>query len=208
MSVSAPNNPSSRHETPRDRIVSSAKALIFAHGFSGLTGDLLAQEASVSKSTLYKHFRDLAAVFDAVVRQEADTLSFPAPPQPHTNAAFWNSLKSYGENLLHLLNRPEIIKLDRLMHEQVRYHTELGRSYFDQTYGRSLQEVTAMIAYGQSLRFIRDPEPAERLAAQLLGMWESLRFVQARLGLVDKPFDDPQAWAALCVNRLCPNDVW
>ena len=193
---------------PAARILAAARELLFAHGMDGLTTDRLARLAKVSKTSIYKHFADVSVLLEAVIAVEAARISFGLPREPSTAGEFWQSLKVYGTNLLQLLNRPEVIRLDQLMHEQARRHPDLGTRFFDATYGRSLRELSAMLAYGVEHSFVRQPIDPHRDAELLLSMWEGFAFGRARLGLCDHPFPAPSAWADACVDRLYPNDVW
>lgn len=193
---------------PADRILAAAGALLFAKGMDGLTTDRLARDAKVSKSSIYKHYPDMAVLLEAVIAREAALISYGLPREPPHAGAYWTALKAYGANLLQLLNRPEVIRLDQLMHEQAHRHPDVARRFFEATYGRSMRELEAMLAYGVAHRFIRRKTDPRRDAELLLSMWEGLAFGRARLGLTDRPFPDPTAWADACVDRLYPNDVW
>lgn len=200
--------PAAPENGPAARILGAAKALLFAHGVDGLTTDRLAREAQVSKTSLYKHYPDVSVLLEAIIAGEAARISHGLPEEPSDACAFWGALKTYGANLLALLNRPEVIRLDQLMHEQARRHPQLGARFFDATYGRSLRELEAMLAYGVAHGFIRQPVDPPRDAELLLSLWEGFAFGRARLGLTGRPFPDPQQWADTCVDRLFPADVW
>jgi len=174
----------------------------------GLTTDRLARHAQVSKSSLYKHFPDLSSLLEAVIAGEAERISHGLPQEPAHTSAFWEALKTYGANLLALLNRPDVIRLDQLMHEQAHRHPQLGARFFAATYGRSLRELEALLRYGVARGFIRQPVDPQRDAEMLLSLWEGFAFGRARLGMTDQPFPDPVGWAAACVDRLFPADVW
>ncbi len=190
------------------RIRAAARKLLFAQGMDGLTTDRLAREAQVSKSSLYKHFPDLSALVESVIADEAARISHGLPCEPSDASDFWTAIKTYGANLLALLNRPDVIRLDQLMHEQARRHPQLGARFFEATYGRSLRELEALLAYGVARGFIRQPVNPPRDAEMLLSLWEGFAFGRARLGLTDRPFPDAQGWADACVDRLFPADVW
>ncbi|NJN00351.1 MAG: TetR/AcrR family transcriptional regulator [Aquincola sp.] len=174
----------------------------------GLTTDRLARQARVSKTSLYRHFPDLSALLEAVIAGEAARISYGLPQEPAHASAFWEALKTYGANLLALLNRPDVIRLDQLMHEQARRYPQLGARFFAATYGRSLRELEALLSYGVARGFIRRPVAPQLDAELLLSLWEGFAFGRARLGLTDQPFPDPKGWAAACVDRLFPADVW
>lgn len=190
------------------RILAAARTLLFDEGMDGLTTDRLARTAQVSKSSLYKHHPDLSALVETVIADEAARISYGLPFEPADASDFWTAIKTYGTNLLELLNRPDVIRLDQLMHEQAQRYPRLGARFFEATYGRSLRELEALLAYGVARGFIRQPINPPRDAEMLLSLWEGFAFGRARLGLTDRPFPDPQGWANACVDRLFPADVW
>jgi TetR/AcrR family transcriptional regulator, mexJK operon transcriptional repressor len=193
---------------PAARILAAARTLLFERGMDGLTTDRLARQAQVSKTSLYKHFPDLSSLLEAVIASEAERISHGLPQEPAHTSEFWEALKTYGANLLALLNRPDVIRLDQLMHEQAHRHPQLGARFFAATYGRSLRELESLLSYGVARGFIRQPVEPQRDAEMLLSLWEGFAFGRARLGITDQPFPDPAGWAAACVDRLFPADVW
>ena len=55
---------------PRTHIVDAAKDAFLAGGFADTSMDDIARTARISKHTLYSHFRDKAALFEAVIVQD------------------------------------------------------------------------------------------------------------------------------------------
>lgn len=189
------------------RILDAARGLFFTEGFSAVSTDRLSREAGVSKSSIYKYFGDMAGVFAAVVSREGDAYQLGFGDLPETQADFWRELVSFGERLLKLLNQGFCIQLDRMLHEEARKQPELVRNFYDLAYGRGHNEVARMIAHGQAKGFVTKPQAAEALADNLLSMWEGLCVVRSRLGLSERPFSDPAAWATHCVKALFEADA-
>jgi AcrR family transcriptional regulator len=54
-------------DASRQRIVESARAHFFSHGFRSVTMDDLAEELAISKKTLYAHFPSKIALLEAVL---------------------------------------------------------------------------------------------------------------------------------------------
>ncbi|MEL6324625.1 MAG: hypothetical protein AAFQ84_10400, partial [Pseudomonadota bacterium] len=77
-------------------------------------------------------------------------------------------------------------------------------AFYDNAYGKGHKDMTSLIAHGQAHRFVVRTEPAEDLADHLISMWEGLRFIRARLGLTNKPFETPEQWSRQCVETLFP----
>ncbi|MEM1036766.1 MAG: TetR/AcrR family transcriptional regulator [Pseudomonadota bacterium] len=184
------------------RIIDAARKLFFANGFSAISGDQLCREARVSKTTLYKYFGDMTGVLTAVVINEGEMFDLRVDSHPDTEDAFWDALEGYGTRLLKLLNRPFCIRLDRMLHEEARSNPALAKAFYDNAYGKSHRDMTALIAHGQDKGFMSGQEAADDLADNLISMWEGLRFIRTRLGLIKKPFPDPEKWSKQCVDTL------
>jgi TetR/AcrR family transcriptional regulator, mexJK operon transcriptional repressor len=188
------------------RIVKTARELFFAEGYAAVTTEQLCKAAAVSKTSLYKYFGDMAGVLSAVVRVEGDAVIAGVIPEPHTAEEFWASLIAYGRNLLTLLNQHDIVQLDRMLHEQARKHLDVSQSFYAGTYGRSHQELTAMIQFGKEQGFVKRTQSSTQLAEHLFCMWAGLASVQTRLGLMQVPYPDPRTRARECVQTLFEQD--
>ncbi len=190
----------------QSRILQAARTLFFEHGFSAISTDALSRAAGVSKASIYKYFGDMHGVLSAVVGHEGDSLTLDVVPLADTPDAFWQALITYGTNLLVLLNQDFCIQLDRMLHEEARQHPELIKIFYDAAYGRGHREIAALIAHGQSKAFIRKPQSPDALADNLASMWNGLAFTRTRLGLIDRPYEDPAGWARHCVEALFAHD--
>ena len=184
------------------RIIAAARDLFMKHGFSAVSGDQLCKEARVSKTTLYKYFGDMTGVFVAVVVKEGEVYNLRVDTAPETEAAFWDALEGYGTRLLKLLNRPFCLRLDRMLHEEARANPGLAEAFYENAYGKGHRDIAVLIAHGVNEGFITRAESAEDLADHLISMWEGLRFIRARLGITNKPFENPEAWSKQCVETL------
>ncbi|MGG6298175.1 TetR/AcrR family transcriptional regulator [Leptolyngbya sp. AN02str] len=188
--------------TPPEKILTAARRLFFQQGFEEVSTDLLAKEASVSKTTLYKYFPSMIAVLRAVVEAEVNVFEHGLPPQVLTREDFETTLVRYGENLLHFLNQSDIIQFAQLMFEEARFNPDIATVFYAAAYGRTLQDLSKLIQQGIEKGFLRSALTADELAEQLLGMWEGFCFIRAQLGLTQKPFEYPQEWSQKCVQTL------
>lgn len=187
---------------PRSRILLAAKELFFQRGFARVSTDDLAQAASVSKATLYRHFEGLNGVLRAVVEAEVESFEQGVPTDAETKEEFSEALCSFGSNLLAFLNRPEIIRFSQLMFEEARSHPDLASDFYSCAYGRTQDDLSRLIQQGMDFCFLRSELNARDLAEQLLGLWEGFGFVRALLGLTNKPFENPEEWSRSCVHTL------
>ncbi|MGF1503168.1 MAG: TetR/AcrR family transcriptional regulator [Paracoccaceae bacterium] len=188
--------------SPPDRIVKAARRLYFSQPVATVSTDLLAREASVSKTTLYKYFPDTDDVLRAVVEGEAARFEAGVPTTVDGPDALCDALVQYGARLLGFLNEPEILQFGRLMHEEARTHPDVARTFYDAAYGRTHARLAALIGQGLTAGYLRSSLTSAELAEQLIGMWEGPAYVRAQLALTDRPFEDPEDWAAKCVATL------
>ncbi|MEM9762329.1 MAG: TetR/AcrR family transcriptional regulator [Pseudomonadota bacterium] len=188
--------------SPPDRIIKAARRLYFSQRADTVSTELLAREASVSKTTMYKYFRRMEDVLRAVVEGEAERFETGVPTTANGPDELRDLLVQYGEKLLEFLNEAEIIQFGRLMHEEARTHPDVARTFYDAAYGRSHAKLLALIEEGIDAGYVHSTLTAAELAEQLLGMWESLRYVRAQLALTDRPYEDPRGWSEKCVATL------
>lgn len=187
---------------PRSRILLAAKELFFSQGFASVSTDDLAQAASVSKATLYRHFEGLNGVLRAVVEAEVEGLEQGVPTDVETEEEFTEALVGFGSKLLRFLNQPEIIRFSQLMFEEARSHHDLARDFYSCAYGRTQDDLSRLIQQGIDLGYLRSEHSASDLAEQLLGLWEGFGFVRALLGLTSQPYENPEKRSRSCVRIL------
>ena len=177
---------------PRARILQAAKDLFFQHGFTKVSTDDLAQAASVSKATIYRHFNGLKDVLQAVVAKEVESFEQGVPTAFHTQEEFRDSLCRFGSNLLMFLNQPEIIRFSQLMFEEARTQPELARNFYSSAYGRTQTDLSQLMQQAMDLGLLETTLNSMELAEKLLGIWEGFGFIRALLGLTTQPFENPE----------------
>ena len=187
---------------PHERVIEAGKRLFFKQGFKAISTDALANEASVSKATLYKYFPNMTAVLEAVVEAEVAVFEHGVPGVFSTRAEFRAALIRYGVNLLTFLNKQETIQFAQLMFEEARTHPDLAKTFYATAYLRTVSDLGRIIAKGLDQGFVISDLQADELAEQLLGMWEGFRFIRAQLGLTNKPFSSPRVRAEQGVQTL------
>ena len=189
-------------DSPPDRILRAGRDLFFTQGFSRVSTDLLAKEAAVSKSTLYKYFPNMVEVLRAVTAAEAERFEAGTPKDVETVDELRAALVRYGVNVMTFLNRAEALQFTQLIYEEARAHPDIAAAFFDVAYGRTLRLVSTLIAQGLQKGFLTSPLSAAELAEQLVGMWEGVPVVRAQMGVVKRPFPKSRDWAEKCVSTL------
>lgn len=189
-------------DSPPERILAAGRKLFFQLGFERVSTDMIAKEAKVSKASLYKYFPNMSAVLTAVVQAEGVRFEAGVPLECESLEDLKAALIQYGTGLLRFLNDPEIIQFTKLMHEEARAHPKVAAEFYHAAYGQTHRNLSAMIAYGKKKGYVQRDLTADDMAEQLMGMWESLKFIKTVLGLMKKPYANPRDWATKCVETL------
>lgn len=153
--------------TKRESMLAAATELFLENGYDRTSLARIAQQAGVSRATLFKQFPTKAALFEATVLAAGRT---PAPePVDVPSEDFCAGLVALGRAYAELLARPEMTSLMRTVIAESPRFPELRERTFDfgtlpvlTALGRYLREVHASGAAE-----IEDPEMA---SAQFLGM--------------------------------------
>jgi TetR/AcrR family transcriptional repressor of mexJK operon len=149
--------------------------------------DAIAQAAGVSKRTIYSHFADKEALFQAVIAAEAGGFR-PAPvlPPPADLGELRRRLIEYGAALMQLLTRPGILDLGRLLMSEARRHPELVARFYAWGPEASHRHLSAMLAEATALNLLTAESP-DVAADQLVCMWQGMRHTRQQLGLCPAP---------------------
>jgi len=154
-------------------ILSAALSVFLRHGYGGSTLDQLAAAARVTKRTLYSYFGDKAALFAAMVRHLAASVSLDAATDSDT-------LETLAARIVTRVHSDELVGLHRLVIAESVKFPELALVLHSRGDARHIARLA------QHIRAERDPglEPlAEPLFSLLLGERHRRRL----LGLAPPP---------------------
>lgn len=109
------------------RILTSARRIFAAAGYSGASMDLIAEDADLSKPTLYSYYPTKAALFEAMMTAPRDTmmLAFEADPNADMVEQLWRFAWAYTDTVMH----PDFLSLARLVIGEAHRFPEIGRAY-------------------------------------------------------------------------------
>ena len=187
---------------PKERILVTARAIFLAEGYAGISTDRMARESGVSKASIYKYFGSMQAILVAVLHGEGDGFPEPVIDDLRTCEDWLAALVGYGTAFLTFLDRPDILRLDRLLVEQSRDHPEIARIVYEETYGRTIGQLTRLIGHGRRNGWTGSATSDRTLAVQLMGLWYGVSKTRALLGLDDKPYRTPGKTAQAGVQVL------
>lgn len=125
--------PTTYHQRVADEkralIVRAATALFLELGYDRSSLARIAEDAGVSKATLFKQFPTKAALFDAIVTESwAGSDELEVPPAGDLAAG----LRAVGQRYAALLGRPEMTDLFRIVIAELPRFPELARAQFAQ----------------------------------------------------------------------------
>jgi AcrR family transcriptional regulator len=151
--------------SPRERILSAARKIFLDGPPEHATMDAIAQQAGMSKKTIYREFKSQLELLAALLAENvADMGDFP-PPKPGDDV----ELELYGMlvRMVAHFTSPRSMALTRLLVSEVRRYPELLNASKPKGFPREiLAEWLASPAVRANYQ-IEDPEDA---AAMLLGM--------------------------------------
>lgn len=171
-----------RDLTAKDRIIDSARKLFFNHGVNPVSMAMIAKSARVSKSTIYSRFSDKTDILRNVLEEECKRIFDGSIDLPDTAIEFKKLLVSIGDNIISLINDPEIIQMGQLMFAESIKHADITTVFFEKTYLLTSKKIEKIIAHGKKKKFISTPHSATLLSEILLSGWKSNDFYGALLG--------------------------
>ena len=153
----------------------AAARLFLEKGYQGTSMDDVAAAAQVSKQTIYTHFESKEKLFADLVLGNAETVdAFVATLGPALETGeLRDALRQLARRYLHLVMRPEVLRLRRLVLGEAGRFPELARLYYERVPGRVIAELGAIfarLARDGRLR-VDDPQvAAQQFAWMTLGL--------------------------------------
>jgi TetR/AcrR family transcriptional repressor of mexJK operon len=128
MDSIAHSPPHRRGDVRRAALLVAARETFLAHGYEGTQMQAVARRAGASKETLYRHFPDKAALFQAVIRGIADRLGAQVA-DPTADMPVREALEAFGMSFLQGVLHPDALALHRLAIAEAERFPELGRVF-------------------------------------------------------------------------------
>ncbi len=114
----------------RRQILTSSAELFLSHGYDKTSMDAVANDAGVSKQTLYSHFANKEELFRACITSKVEdyglNLSWADPDAPAED-----TLTRFGVQLLELFNDKSVIAMHRLLMAENTNHPQLCQTFYE-----------------------------------------------------------------------------
>jgi TetR/AcrR family transcriptional regulator, mexJK operon transcriptional repressor len=163
----------------RAAILRAAHRLFFERGLDPVTIDEVADEAGVSKMTVYSNFEDKEAIFEAVVSQQAGKMAEEFKHLQIGAGSIDAVLTRYGETLLGFLLSPEVMRLDQILGAEINAHVDLGRRFYQAGPSRMWAIITDIIEAANARGEVQTDDP-KRAAEDMISLWLGMIPLQYR----------------------------
>lgn len=170
----------------REAIIAAAKAQFLARGFAGVTMEAVASAANVSKMTVYGHFGDKEALFEAVVQRTTQDVFGHIADLARRDGTLQEALAAFGRSFLRLVCNPAIVAADRSLLSALADNPALARRFYDAGPGQTRALLAGILADADARGEIAAAVPAEA-AEDLLSLWSGSLPKCLALGVSDPP---------------------
>ena len=151
-----------RSQRKRESIAEAATEAFLTNGYSRTSMDDIARLAGVSKQTIYMHFEDkerllftvVAAIMTAASRPFDDDINLLGDSDD-----LETDLRRHARDQLVLVLQPRPLQLRRLVIAEAVSFPELGRSFYENGPGRTIDELAAVFRRLDRRGLLRVPDP-------------------------------------------------
>lgn len=113
------------------QILMSASCLFLRQGFSATSMDNVAKEASVSKQTVYSHFKNKDALFSAVIALKCQQYQMDEEHILQCQRSLREVLLLIGEQFVRLLHDVEVIAMYRVVMGEVSANIHVAELFYE-----------------------------------------------------------------------------
>ncbi|ENW02099.1 TetR family transcriptional regulator [Acinetobacter calcoaceticus] len=157
----------------RARILQAAKAIFLKSGYHGTSMNQIAQEAGVTKLTVYNHFQDKANLFICAITETCEESLCTKQFELDASADFYQALFIVCSRALQIIYSPEALKLEHVLFELAAEQSPLALQFFDASHTRLQNQLAEFLQKAAQLGFIQTDNPTyqtELLMSLLLGV--------------------------------------
>lgn len=168
----------------RAAILMAAKKLFTAHGLPGTSMEGIADEAGVSKLTVYSHFRNKEELFRETVFAKCNEHWPEDLFDVQARSPLRERLRLIGRGFLDLVHSQEVIDMYRLMAAEGQ--SRFGRLFWEFGPERTLQRFSQVLEAAHRAGELHVPDP-RRAASHFFVMLKGEHHVKALVGAAPSP---------------------
>lgn len=167
-------------------ILAAATKEFMRSGYERAGMDAIAEEAGVSKQTVYNHYGSKEALFEAIVSLRSGQLLAPLHDPELSRRSTAEALRSLGRQFLDVVLDPSSLALYRVLLAEVARFPALGRATYLLGPARSVETLARYLADEHARDRLHVPDPALS-AEQFFGMLMGHMQLRALLGVEGRP---------------------
>ena len=169
-------------EAKRQAIIEAAAQAFFAHGYEASSIEGIADDAGVSKVTVYNYFGGKPGLLSAAVEHEIEQMHQYLCLDGMGEGTLRDVLLALGHAFNDFLSRPEIINFDRRMAAESVNYPEIGETFLEAGPRRMHTQLTQLMAIAHDGGEIAVDDPAIA-AEQFASMCNRLGDLERRLSV-------------------------
>jgi len=170
-----------RDHGKRTAILDAGWAAFLRDGIHAASLDAIAKKAGVSRVTIYSHFSDKEALFQAAIGREMERLAQSQLPLPG-DIPLRDGLIAFGQALMSYLTSPDAVSFYSVLAGELRRHPRLAKAFYDFGPGTTHRNLSRIIASAGAKGDLTVTDPDEA-AEHLIGLWQGLSNYKLALGL-------------------------
>jgi TetR/AcrR family transcriptional repressor of mexJK operon len=148
--------------------------------------DAIAQQAGVSKLTVYSHFADKEALFSAAVTECCEQQLPHKVFEPSDQQPVHEALRAIAHGFMDLIMDERAVTLHRIMVAQAGQNSRLTELFFDAGPRRTLQDMEQFLHQAQANGSLQVPHP-DRAAEHFFCLVKGIRHMHVLIGLCPSP---------------------
>jgi TetR/AcrR family transcriptional repressor of mexJK operon len=180
----APGRP--KDPEKRVAILEAAMTLFPSRGYDGVSMDAIAQQAGVSKLTVYSHFADKEALFSAAVTECCEQQLPHRVFEPALDQPVHEALTAIAHGFMDLIMDERAVTLHRMMVAQAGQNSRLTEIFFEAGPRRTLQDMEQFLRHAHANGSLRVPN-ADRAAEHFFCLVKGIRHMRVLVGLCAIP---------------------
>ncbi|WP_299919671.1 TetR/AcrR family transcriptional regulator [uncultured Roseobacter sp.] len=156
------NGAETRIKRSQIKILTAAEDVFLRNGFVGTNMDAVAEQAGVSKQTVYARFKSKEALFIQVVEQMTGGAAHDIGEDVEDDfegTSVEDFLTNAAIDQLSIVMTPRLMRLRRMVIGEVERFPELGKSLYENGPQRSIRRIAKAIAHYSRLGELRETDP-------------------------------------------------
>lgn len=170
----------------RAAILLAAKKLFTAHGLPGTSMEGIADEAGVSKLTVYSHFRSKEELFRETVFAKCNEHWPEDVFDAHTRSPLRERLRLIGRGFLDLVHSQEVINMYRLMAAEGSGQSRFGRLFWEFGPERTLLRFSQVLEAAHRAGELQVPDP-RKAASHFFVLLKGEHHIKSLVGAATSP---------------------